>query len=137
MILKKWNLKKKKKKTFYLWICSQVRYQWSYSQVHVNNRTFNLYKERKYALRTFGTFLYWISSNFSASLRVHNIFYLVRWITLIYKSMLLNLPRYWFRDINPNQSQMDSRYRSHLLDIFIIIHLNRSPPSLPAIDFVL
>ena len=42
--------------------------------------------------------------------------------------MLRILGRCLFRDINPNQFQIDSRYRSHLF--------NHIDPFQPAIDFV-
>ena len=45
--------------------------------------------------------------------------------------MLKNPRRYRFCDIDPNQFQIDSRYRSHLLNILI-----KAPPPTPAIDFV-
>ena len=46
--------------------------------------------------------------------------------------MLKNPRRYRFLDINPNQFQIDLRFRSNLL--YILIHSNRPPP--PAFDFV-
>ena len=57
-------------------------------RVHTNAEHLIYKKKEIYALRTFGKILHWLLSNFSASLRVHNIFYFVMWMTLIHKSML-------------------------------------------------
>ena len=48
------------------------------TRVHVLNGMLNRYKEKKIISTDLGK----ISSNFSASLCVQNVFYLVRWLTL-------------------------------------------------------
>ena len=84
--------KKRKKKQFPRWELNWgpwvLKSDALSTLVHIVHGIFNQYKDRKYTLRTLGNFLHWISSNFSARLRIHNIFHLVRWLTLLYPHFL-------------------------------------------------
>ena len=70
--------------------------------------------------------------------------YIIKYLSILsgdslYKSLLQNTQRYCFRDIHPNQFQIDSRYRqrfSRSLHLSNILNSFEQPPPSPALDFV-